>query len=78
MNIADELSVSVFQDSTTASTSTQRLIRSLKAPNKPSLDTPFSSTWLLEEKNGKNKIISQTVCKEVEISRENVDMIAVN
>lgn len=27
MNIADEFSVSVFQDSTTASTSTQRLIR---------------------------------------------------
>lgn len=59
MNRADEFHVSVFQDSTTASTLTQRLIRSLKAPNKPSLDTLFSNTWLLEEKNGKNKLISR-------------------
>lgn len=58
MNRADEFLVSVFKDSTTASTLTQRLIRSLKAPNKPSLDTLFSNTWLLEEKNGKNKLIS--------------------
>lgn len=73
-NIADEFPVSVFKDPPTASTSTQRLIRSLKAPNKPSLDTPFSSTWLLEEKNGKNKINSQMLCRSTNCLQESPDM----
>lgn len=42
-----------FKDSTTASISTQKDTGSSKAPNKPSLDTLFSSTWQLEEKSGK-------------------------
>lgn len=75
INIADEFPVSVFKDSTTASTSTQRLIRSLKAPNKPSLDTPFSNTWLLEEKNGKNKINSQMLCQSTNCVQESQDTL---
>lgn len=73
MNIADEFPLSVFKDATTASTLTQRLIRSLKAPNKPSLDTPFSNTWLLEEKNGENKINSQMLCRRTSCAQESQD-----
>lgn len=65
MDVADGFHVSVFQDSTTASTSTQRLTGSLKGPNKPSLDTLFSNTWLLEEKNGENKIDFFSDCVQI-------------